>query len=97
AQLDGSFEAIQRLTSLSAFIKVEDNNKLSSFFNTLSGSVTSDMGSNLSAASSGMKELSEAIPLINEAFSLLQEIDMGDFQSSMSQLGEANTGVVIDG
>src|SRR5699024_5376739 len=55
------------------------------------------MGSNLSAASAGMKELSEAIPLINEAFSLLQEIDMGDFQSNMSQLGEAMTGGVIDG
>ena len=96
-QLDGQFEAIQRLTSLSHFINPEDNNKLSGFFNTLSGSVTSDMGSNLSAASAGMKELSEAIPLINEAFSLLQEIDMGDFQSNMSQLGEAMTGGVIDG
>ena len=96
-QLDGSFEAIQRLTSLSHFINPEDNNKLSGFFNTLSGSVTSDMGSNLSAASAGMKELSEAIPLINEAFSLLQDIDMGDFQSNMSQLGEAMTGGVIDG
>ena len=96
-QLDGQFEAIQRLTSLSHFINPEDNNKLSGFFNTLSGSVTSDMGSNLSAASAGMKELSEAIPLINEAFSLLQDIDMGDFQSNMSQLGEAMTGGVIDG
>lgn len=96
-QLDDQFEAIQRLTSLSSFIKVEDNNKLSSFFNTLSGSIASDMGSNLSAASAGMKELSEAIPLINEAFSLLQDIDMGDFQSNMSQLGEAMTGGVIDG
>ena len=95
--LDGQFEAIQRLTSLSSFIKVDNNNNLSSFFNSLSGSITSDMGANMSAASAGMQELSESIPLINDSISQLQEMDLGSFQASMSQLGEAMTGGVIDG
>src|SRR5699024_12013215 len=91
--LDGSFYAIQRLTTLSSLIKVDNNNNLSSFFNSLSGSITSDMGANMSAASAGMQELSESIPLINDAIGQLQEMDLSSFQPSMSRLGEPMTDV----
>lgn len=95
--LDGVFEAIQRITALSSFIKVEDNNKLSSFFNSLSGSVSAEMGSNLSAASSGMQELSDVIPTLQTAVGQLESIDLDSFGANMSNIGDAMNSGVVDG
>lgn len=70
---------------------------ISNFFHSLSGSISADLGSTLSAASDGIQEFGESVPVLTEAIGQLEGLNVESLTEIVSNIEQAFSSGVGDG
>lgn len=88
-QLNKALPAMTALKDTVSDLGRGNVSNIGQFFNTLSDSVSSDLGGSLEAAAAGMEALNQALPQLTSAIEQLEGLDAGALKTIVSDINDA--------